>query len=152
MIEINLPEETKSLIDGSVFKLDDSIDDTLLAKFLFYVPSVVREYGLAIAELKRQKREEESDLLGLQSDLDRKSAEILLELDTALYKNESMRSARIESDTEVIGIKELILIRKRHILGIESDIDELTEQYWSFKSLRDSLESITKLRIAECSF
>jgi predicted nucleic acid-binding Zn-ribbon protein len=152
MVEIKLPEQTRAILDGTVFDLEDNIDDTLLAKFLFYVPTVVREYGLAIAELRRQKRTIEKDILLLESKVERQEAEVLLELDSTEYKNESLRSAAVEVNPEVKELKDEIIKRKRDILDIESDVDELTEGYWSFKALKDSLESITKLRVSERTF
>lgn len=152
MIQINLPEETKALIEGDIFKLDDQIDDTLLAKFLFYVPSIVREYGMAIAELRRQRRVLEGTLLSLQGALETREAFVLLDQDIAVYKNEALRNAGVCEDEAVVEIKKEIIDIKKKILEFESDIDELTEQYWSFKTLKDSLESITKLRVSEKTF
>lgn len=152
MIEINLPEQTKGLLEGDIFDLEDNVDDTLLAKFLFYVPTVVKEFGSAIAELRRQRRDFEKEILLLESTLDHVEAEILLELDPAEYKNESLRSAAVEVDHRVTEIKSEMIERKKKMLDLDSDIDELTEKYWAFKSLRDSLESITKLRVSERTF
>jgi len=152
MIEINLPEKTRALVEGDIFKLDDSIDDTLLAKFLFYVPTVVREYGLAIAELRRAKREYEKEILMLQSELERTEAEVLLGLDVEVYKNESLRDAGVKDSSKVQELKSRIIEQKKGMLDVESDTDELVEQYWGFKTLKDSLESITKLRVSERSF
>jgi hypothetical protein len=152
MIKIKLPEQTKAIIDGTVFDLEDNIDDTLLAKFLFYVPTVVREYGLAIAELRRQERNIEKDILTQENALKNIEAEILLDLDPAEYKNEALRSAAVAVNVEVKAIKEVIVDLKRKALDVRSDVDELTEAYWSFKTLKDSLESITKLRVSERTF
>ena len=152
MIEINLPEQTRALVEGDIFKLDESIDDTLLAKFLFYVPTVIREYGMAIAELRREKRSREKEVLLLQSKLEQKEAQVLLDLDTDIYKNESLRSAAVVDNEGVREIKDKIIEQKREMLDLDSDIDELSEAYWGFKNLRDSLESITKLRVSERTF
>lgn len=152
MVEINLPEQTKGLLEGDIFDLEDNVDDTLLAKFLFYVPTVVKEFGTAIAELRRQRRDLEKEVMLLESTLDHIEAEVLLELDPAEYKNESLRSAAVEVEPRVTEIKSEMIERKKGILDLESDIDELTEKYWAFKSLRDSLESITKLRVSERTF
>lgn len=152
MIKIELPEETKFILEGDVFKLDSTIDDTMLAKFLFYVPSVVREFGMAIAELRRQKRNLEGGLIGLESKLESASSDAVLSLDMAVYKNEELRKAGVNEDVRVIRLKEEIVKIKREMLELESDIDDLTEQYWAFKTLRDSLESITKLRVSERTF
>ncbi len=149
MVEIKLPDKVKDLIEGSVFDLEDSIDDSLLARFLFYVPTVVKEYGLAIAELKRQKRNVDSDIMSLEGKLEIAESEIVLDLDTSVYKNDTLRSARVASDDRIVAIKEEIMELKKVRLSLESDIDELTEMYWSFKTLKDSLESITKLRCSE---
>jgi len=152
MVEIKLPEQTRAILDGTVFDLEDNIDDTLLAKFLFYVPTVVREYGLAIAELRRQERNIEKDILTQENALKNIEAEILLDLDPAEYKNEALRSAAVAVNVEVKAIKEVIVDLKRKALDVRSDVDELTEAYWSFKTLKDSLESITKLRVSERTF
>ena len=152
MVEIKLPDKVKAIIDGTVFDLEDNIDDTLLAKFLFYVPTIVREYGLAIAELRRQKRDLEKEVLTLDSALEIIEAQVLLALDPNEYKNESLRSAAVDDNSEVVKYKNRIVHVKSAMLDLESDIDELTEAYWSFKSLRDSLESITKLRVSERTF
>ena len=152
MVKIELPEDTRFILEGDIFKLDSEIDDSMLAKFLFYVPAVVREFGLAIAELRRQKRELEAKLLSVEGELEIESAHVVLDLDVTLYKNEELRKAGVNEHTRVIQIKDEIVTIKKDILRLESDIDELTEQYWSFKSLRDSLESITKLRVSERTF
>ena len=152
MVKIELPEDTRFILEGDIFKLDSEIDDSMLAKFLFYVPAVVREFGLAIAELRRQKRELEAKLLSVEGELEIESAHVVLDLDVTLYKNEELRKAGVNEHTRVIQIKDEIVTIKKDILRLESDIDELTEQYWSFKSLRDSLESITKLRCSERTF
>lgn len=152
MIQINLPEQTKALVEGDIFKLDESVDDTLLAKFLFYVPTVVREFGLAIAELRRKKRELESTLLSTEGELEIESAHVILDLDTTIYKNEELRRAAVNENPRIVEIKDEIIALKKEMLGLESDIDELSEQYWGFKTLRDSLESITKLRVSERTF
>jgi hypothetical protein len=152
MIEIKLPDKVQSLIDGTVFDLEDNIDDTLLAKFLFYVPTVIREYGLAIAELRRQRREVDKQVLLKENEIKTIEANVLLELDPNEYKNEALRKAAVDSNGEVGAARADIVELKMSGLDLDSDIDELTEAYWSFKSLRDSLDNITKLRVSERSF
>ena len=152
MVEINLPEQTKALLEGDIFAMDDQIDDTRLAKFLFYVPTVVKEFGVAIAELRRQKRDLEKEVLLLESQLEQREASVLLDLDVSRYTNESLRKAAVVEDEEVISLKGQVVQTKRDMLDYDSDIDELTEKYWGFKSLKDSLESITKLRVSERTF
>lgn len=152
MIEINLPEQTKALLEGDIFDLEDNVDDTLLAKFLFYVPTVIKEFGTAIAELRRQKRDLEKEVMLLEATLEHVEAEILLDLDVNRYTNESLRKAGVLDHENVRKLKSEIIERKKDMLDLDSDIDELTEKYWSFKSLKDSLDSITKLRVSERSF
>ena len=152
MVEIKLPDKVKDLIEGSIFNIEDSVDDSQLARFLFYVPTVVKEYGLAIAELRRNKRSLEGKIMKLEGELEILEGSIVLDLDTSIYKNDTLRSARVASDEQVVDLKNKILALKREKLDVESDVDELTEMYWSFKTLKDSLESITKLRVSERSF
>lgn len=152
MVHIELPEDTRFILEGDIFKLDNEIDDSMLAKFLFYVPAVVREFGLAIAELRRQRREIEGKLISAEAELENVSSNVMLDLDISVYKNEELRKAGINEDPRVKAIKEDIVSFKKEMLELDSDIDDLTEQYWSFKSLRDSLESITKLRVSEKTF
>ena len=152
MVEIKLPDKVKDLIEGSIFNIEDSVDDSQLARFLFYVPTVVKEYGLAIAELRRNKRSLEGKIMKLEGELEILEGSIVLDLDTSIYKNDTLRSARVASDEQVADLKNKILALKREKLDVESDVDELTEMYWSFKTLKDSLESITKLRVSERSF
>lgn len=152
MVHIDLPENTRFILEGDIFKLDSEIDDSMLAKFLFYVPSVVREFGLAVAELRRQKRKLEGEVLTKESELEYESSYAMLDLDVAVYKNEELRKAGVNENVKVRELKGIIVTKKKEILELESDIDDLTEQYWSFKSLRDSLESITKLRVSERTF
>lgn len=152
MVHIDLPENTRFILEGDIFKLDSEIDDSMLAKFLFYVPSVVREFGLAVAELRRQKRKLEGEVLTKESELEYESSYAMLDLDVAVYKNEELRKAGVNENVKVRELKGIIVTKKKEILELESDIDDLTEQYWSFKSLRDSLESITKLRVSEKTF
>lgn len=152
MVSINLPENTKFILEGDIFKLDSEIDDSMLARFLFYVPTVVREFGMAIAELRRQKKNLEGEVLSKENELELLSSTVMLDLDTAVYKNEELRKAGVNDNEQVRKLKSELVEDKRKILSLEADMDELTEQYWSFKTLRDSLESITKLRVSEKTF
>lgn len=149
MVEIQLPAEVKELVEGSIFDLDDNVDDNRLSKFLFYAPELVKIYGLSIAELKRQKRNIEKSIRRGEDELDIITSRILLDLDLSAYKNEALRNARMSTDPEVqvkrIAVREL----KEKLMDIDSDIDEMYEYYWNFKSLRESLSDISKARTAE---
>jgi len=149
MIEIKLPEEVRALVEGSIFDLEDSINDDRLAKFLFYCPELVRTYGLAMAELRRLKRNKQKEIIRLQGALEVYTGELLLDLDTTIYRNEALREARINTDPGVEEKKGLIKALEFEILDIDSDLDELNEYYWSYRSLRDSLSDISKGRTAE---
>lgn len=148
MIEIELPEEVKQIVEGSIFDMDE-IDDDKLAKFLFYAPELVKVYGLAMADLKRQKREIEKKIWHKENELQMLVSEVLLDLDQSAYRNEALRSARMDAEPGVIKLRLEVRELEESILDIESDIDELSEYYWSFRSLRESLSDISKGRVAD---
>lgn len=149
MLEINLPEEVKELVEGSIFDIEEKTDNDKLSKFLFYAPDLIKIYGLAIAELKRQKRGLEKKVLKAEYSLEIATSEILLDLDTSAYKNEALRSAKLATTPEIGDARLSIRNMKDEILDIDSDIDELYETYWKWKNLRESLGDISKIRVAE---
>ena len=68
-IEINLPSEIEQLVNGSVFDSDGMIQDDVLEKFLFYNPEIIRIYGLALADLKKERSKILSQINRLNDDI-----------------------------------------------------------------------------------
>ncbi len=149
VLEIQLPEEVQNLTEGSLFDNDGLISDNMLSKYLAYNPEIIRIYGLAMADLKKKKREMELTIRRLESRLDRARANIILKIDPSVYKNESMREAKVLMDEEYQSIQKEIFHLQEDLIELDSDIDELSETYWKHKGMQSSLDAMTKLRLAE---
>lgn len=149
MLNIQLPEEVKSLTEGSLFDNDGLISDDILSKYLAYNPELIRIYGLAVADLKKSKRELELDMMKLEREMDRVKASIILKIDPSIYKNEAMREAKVIMDEEYRKLQDNMLELKKDMISLDRDIDELSELYWKHKSMQESLDSMTKLRLSE---
>jgi hypothetical protein len=148
-MKIELPLEVKELIEESVFDKDGLIKDDKLTKYLFYLPEVIRIYGTAIADLERQKKDMELDIVDLEEKRDANWASTLLKLDVVTYKNEDMRNAKrvLDSDYRKSGID--ILVEKREIIRLDHDIEIARQTYYKFKNMQTSLSDLTKLRVSE---
>lgn len=148
-INIQLPEEVKGLMEGNLFDKDGLISDDMLSKFLAYNPEIIRIYGLALASLKKTKREMEIEVKKTEKGMERIRATIILKLDPGVYKNDSMREAKVVLDEEYQRAQENIFKIQTELIELDCEIDELEEMYWKHKGMGDSLDSMTKLRLAE---
>ena len=149
MLEIQLPEEVKSLTEGSLFDNDGLINDDMLSKYLAYNPELTRIYGLAVADLRKTKRELELEIFKLEQEMERVKAGILIKIDPAIYKNESMREARVILDEEYRKLQDKVLSIKKDMISLDKEIDDLSELYRKHKSMQQSLDAMTKLRLSE---
>ena len=149
VLNIQLPEEVKTLTEGSLFDNDGLISDNMLSKYLAYNPEIIRIYGLAMADLKKKKRELELTIRRFQGRLDRARASIILKIDPSVYKNESMREAKVLMDEEYQSIQKEMFHLEGDLIALDSDIDELSEMYWKHKGMQASLDAMTKLRLGE---
>jgi hypothetical protein len=148
-LEIQLPEEVKNLTEGGLFDSDGLVQDDMLSKFLAYNPELVRIYGLAVADLKKKKAEMGLEVFKLEKEQERLKASIILKLDPGVYKNESLRGAKVLLDEDYGKLEDSILEIKKDLIELNYEIDKLSESYWKHKSMQSSLDSMTKLRLAE---
>ena len=149
VLEIQLPEEVQNLTEGSLFDNDGLISDNMLSKFLAYNPEIIRIYGLALASLKKTKREMEIEVKKTEKRMERIRATIILKLDPGIYKNDSMREAKVVLDEEYQSAQENIFKIQTELIELDCEIDELEEMYWKHKATGESLDSLTKLRLSE---
>jgi hypothetical protein len=149
VLEIQLPEEVQNLTEGSLFDNDGLISDNMLSKYLAYNPELIRIYGLAMADLKKKKREMEFDIYALEKDQEKVRARTILKIDPSVYKNESMREAKVLEGEEYIDIEKKIMTLKKDLIELDYEIDQLSESYWKHKGMQQSLDAMTKLRLAE---
>ena len=149
VLEIQLPEEVQNLTEGSLFDNDGLISDNMLSKYLAYNPELIRIYGLAMADLKKKKREMEFDIYALEKDQEKVRARTILKIDPGVYKNESMREAKVLEGEEYIDIEKKIMTLKKDLIELDYEIDQLSESYWKHKGMQQSLDAMTKLRLAE---
>jgi len=148
-INIQLPKEIENLVEGSVFDNDGLISDDKLSKYLAYNPEIIRIYGLAMVDLKKSKRALELEVEKHEKAMERIRASIILKLDPGIYKNDGMREAKVVLDQEYQREQEIITEIKEDLIMLSSELDELSEKYWKHKSMQGSLDSMTKLRLAE---
>jgi len=148
-LNIQLPKEVESLTEGSLFDNDGLISDDMLSKYLAYNPELIRIYGLAMADLKKTRGELELEAKKLEMRQERIRSSILLKLDPGIYKNDSLREAKVILDEEYQKIQEEVLAINTDIIEITGNIDELSEKYWKHKAMQQSLDAMTKLRLAE---
>lgn len=138
-ITIELPAHIEGLLEASIFDLEDSVDPTALNKYLFYMPEVTRVYGLAIVQLKEDKRK-------LERQLELRQSEVLIDIanavDSQKYKNEQMRTAKVVADEKYQSIK-------TELAQVESAIEENQEHVWKYKNLMNALDNIARLRVSE---
>lgn len=149
VLEIQLPEEVQNLTEGSLFDNDGLISDNMLSKYLAYNPELIRIYGLAMADLKKKKREMEFDIYALEKDQEKARARTILKIDPNVYKNESMREAKVLEGEEYVDIEKKIMTLKKDLIELDYEIDQLSESYWKHKGMQQSLDAMTKLRLAE---
>jgi len=149
VLEIQLPEEVQNLTEGSLFDNDGLISDNMLSKYLAYNPELIRIYGLAMADLKKKKREMEFDIYALEKDQEKVRARTILKIDPGVYKNESMREAKVLEGEEYIDIEKKIMTLKKDLIELDYEIDQLSESYWKHKGMQQSLDAMTKLRLSE---
>lgn len=151
---IILPIEVKDLLGKSIFTVDGLVNDDYLNKYLFYMPEVIRIFGVGIAQLKAKQRSIELDLWKLENtELEKVKSRVLLttldSIDAQKYRNEQLRTARVVSDSEYQAIVSMIEQKKRDLMIVEKEIDELKEEVWKYKNLMQALDNISKLRISE---
>ena len=152
MIEIELPSEVQKLVEGSVFDTDGLIEDNALAKYLFYLPELIRIYGTALADLEAKKR-----LLEIEIDKDtflrnKRWSSTLIKLDSITYKNEDMRSAKMFTNSEYSSDTENIFNKQTELVELTNELEKLKQVYYKFKNMQTSLTDLTKLRVAERQF
>jgi len=148
-INIVLPEEVRDLAEGNLFDKDGLISDDVLSKFLAYNPEIIRIYGLALASLKKTKREMEIAIKKTEKEMERIRATIILKLDPGIYKNDSMREAKVVLDENYQEAQKHILEIEEDLIELDAEIDELSEMYWKYKGVGNSLDAMTKIRLAE---
>lgn len=136
---IQLPKEVEELLNRTIFDIDNNVDVDYLNKYLFYMPEVIRLFGLAIAEIKREISMLEIQLDGIKNT---KLMGIVSEINSFQFKNEQMRTAFVESDLNFRKTKEKI-VEKQY------QIDNLTEEVRKYKNLLLALDNISKLKISE---
>lgn len=136
---IQLPKEVEELLSRTIFDIDDNVDTDYLNKYLFYMPEVIRLFGLAIAEIKREVSMLEIQLDGIKNT---KLMGIASEINSFQFKNEQMRTAFVESDPTFRKTKEKIVEKV-------FEIDNLTEEVRKYKNLLLALDNISKLKISE---
>lgn len=149
VLEIQLPEEVQNLTEGSLFDNDGLISDNMLSKYLAYNPELIRIYGLAVADLRKKKREMEFEIYALEKDQEKVRARTILKIDPGVYKNESMREAKVLESEEYIDIEKKIMTLKKDLIELDYEIDQLSESYWKHKGMQQSLDAMAKLRLAE---
>lgn len=137
--QIDLPVEVRDLLDKTIFDLDEQVDPDYLNKYLFYMPEVIRLFGLAIAEVKREVREAEIELAGIRND---RLMELAVDTFAHQFKNEQMRTAYVESDLNFRKKEKEIVLK-------EYQMNKLIEEVRKYKNLMMSLDNISKLRISE---
>jgi hypothetical protein len=141
-ITLEFPAEIVSLLDQTVFDLENSVDPTMLNKYLFYMPEVIRVVDLAVAQLKSYKRD-------IELDLQRRESAILIDInngiDSQRYKNEQMRTAKVMEDTEYIRLR-------KDLNEVEYEIDSNTTTVFKYRNLMQALDNISKLRISDKRF
>jgi hypothetical protein len=152
-IKVELPDEVKFLFASDIFELEQ-VDDQKLQKYLFYVPEVMRIFGMVVAENKRRKRQVELEIFRIENiDLKQVESEVILEISRAIdsqrYRNEQMRTAKIVADPRYVGVIERIIAKKGALADIETEIDQHQEYVWKWKNLLQSLDNISKLRVSE---
>lgn len=103
------------------------------------MPEVIRLFGLAIAEIKREVSMLEIQLDGIKNT---KLMGIASEINSFQFKNEQMRTAFVESDPTFRKTKEKIVEKV-------FEIDNLTEEVRKYKNLLLALDNISKLKISE---
>lgn len=148
-LNIQLPEEVRNLTEGSLFDNDGLISDNMLSKYLAYNPEIIRIYGLAMADLKKKKRELEIEIKKSENAQKRIRANIVLKLDPGIYKNESMREAKVILDNEYRDSEDNMFVLLKDVADLESEIDSIAESYWKHKGMQESLDSMTKIRLSE---
>ena len=148
-INIQLPAEIQNLTEGNLFDKDGLISDDVLSKFLAYNPEIIRIYGLALASLKKTKREMEIAIKKTEKEMERIRATIILKLDPGIYKNDSMREAKVVLDENYQEAQKHILEIEEDLIELDAEIDELSEMYWKYKGVGNSLDAMTKIRLAE---
>lgn len=149
VLEIQLPEEVKDLTEGSLFDNAGLINDDILSKYLAYNPELIRIYGLAVADLKKKKRELELEVYSLEKEQERIRAKIVLKIDPNVYKNESMREAKVLESEEYIELGKQIIAKKSDLIEFDYEIDQLAESYWKHKNMQQNLDAMTKLLLSE---
>ena len=148
-INIQLPEEVQNLTEGSLFDNDGLISDNMLSKYLAYNPELIRIYGLAVADLRKKKREMEFEIYALEKDQEKVRARTILKIDPGVYKNESMREAKVLESEEYIDIEKKIMALKKDLIELDYEIDQLAESYWKHKNMQQNLDAMTKLLLSE---
>jgi hypothetical protein len=148
-LKIQLPEEIEKLTEGSLFDNDGLISDDMLSKYLAYNPEIIRIYGLAMADLKKKQRELEVEIMKEEKKLKRIKARIILKLDPGIYKNESMRDAKVYMDQEYQAVEDSIDNLQSDLVQLKSAIDQVSESYWKHKNMGASLDSMTRIRLSE---
>jgi hypothetical protein len=138
-IEVKIPESILRFTTADLFELETSTDPDALEKYLFYMPEVVRSYGVVVAELKRRKNIREFELEVRESAI---MAELSSPMNSHRYKNEHSRLAAVRKDEEYQAIR-------NDMIEIESDIAVSQELMFKFKNLLSSLYNITQLRVSE---
>lgn len=149
-----LPDEIQKLINMNPFELEDTFDPTLLEKYLFYMPEIIRILGLHMANIKAIKRKIEFEIYLIENSnggrLASKRSEILVELsysiDAARFKNEQMRDAYVQSMDSYKEIIEELNSLRAELTEIESAIEIADKEVWKYINLNNNIDNISKLR------
>jgi hypothetical protein len=149
-IIVKLPKGVEDLLSKDPFTIDGLIDDQVLNRYLFYMPEVVKTYGLIIASLKQKKREAERNIWKIENiELAGVRSTILLRADTKEYRNEELRDALFMSKVEYTNVLNKYSDAVKERDEIDGEIDTYQEEIWKFKNLMQSLDNISKLRVSE---
>ena len=127
-----LLEEIKNM---SVSELDIELDGEKLQKILFSLPAKISALNMEFFEKKREMR-------GRQRVLQLLESSIMLGLDSAIYKNEAMRSAGVKIDPKYRKAKEDVDIA-------ELAVEELEQRIWVYRHLESNVKAVTDLRTQE---
>jgi hypothetical protein len=151
-ITIELPEELSSLLEKTIFDLDEIMPDAL-NKYLFYMPEVMRIYGLAVAQLKHNKAEIELEVNSLEGKLKRVEADLMNRImngiDAHKYRNEQMRNAAVFSDPSYLNVIDEISGKKKEIIEYDYEISVNQDLVYKYRNMLSALDNIAKLRISE---
>jgi meiotically up-regulated gene 157 (Mug157) protein len=103
------------------------------------MPEVIRIFGLASAEIRKEIRELELSVIRVTNE---KLIGLMDNPYAHQFKNEQMRTAYVETDLNLQKIK-------KDIIDKQYELDQITEEIRKYRNLMQSLDNISKLKISE---